>query len=193
MAAVKRILGYIQGTLNLRCCYTRKGDAEPKLLGYSDSDHAGDINDRKSTTGVLFYLGASPVTWLSQKQKVMALSSCEAEYIAASPAECEGVWLSRILAELKGSTQCPVEQLVDNKSAISFRKNLVYVERSKHIDTIYHYIRECVEQGRIEVNHITIGQQLVDLLTKPLGQVIFVELRKKVGVVDVNFVIKFKG
>lgn len=142
-------------------------------------------------TVVLFYLGACPVIWLLHKQKVVALSSCEAEYIAASTVACQGVWLGRLLSELKGTEQSRVELMVDNKSAISLSKNPIYHDRSKHIDTRYHYIHECVEKGRIKVKYMTIGEQLTDLLTKPLGRVKFLELRQKVGAVDVRLGNKF--
>jgi hypothetical protein len=88
LVAVKRILRYVAGTHDHGLCYTR-GDGEPaKLIGYSDADLAGDIDQRKSTTGIVFFLGSNPITWQSSKQKVVALSSCEAEYIAAANAAC---------------------------------------------------------------------------------------------------------
>ena len=79
---------------------TRNCMSEKKLTGYSDSDLAGDVDDRKSTSGAVFLLGSNLVTWVSQKQRVVALSSCEAEYIASANAACQGIWLSRLLGEL---------------------------------------------------------------------------------------------
>ncbi|XP_073351834.1 uncharacterized protein [Aegilops tauschii subsp. strangulata] len=99
LAAVKQILRYVKGTLKYGCKYTRKKEARPPLVGYSDSDMAGDVDDRKSTSGVVFFLGENLISWLSQKQKVVALSSCEAEYIAGAAAACQGVWLSRLYAD----------------------------------------------------------------------------------------------
>jgi hypothetical protein len=105
IAAVKHILRYVAGTLGHGLFYRRKqeGGDGGCLIGFSDSDFAGDVDDRKSTTGVLYYLGHSPITWQSNKQKVVALSSCEAEYIAAGSGACQGVWLARLLKELLGS------------------------------------------------------------------------------------------
>ena len=95
LAAVKHLLRYIAGTLKHGCVY-RHGDGE-SLAGYSDSDHAGDMVSRKSTSGILFLLGNSPVSWQSVRQKVVATSLCEAGYIAAATAACQGIWLARLL------------------------------------------------------------------------------------------------
>jgi len=154
-------------------------------LGFSDSDHAGDLEKRKSTSGVLFFLNDNAVTWTSQKQRVVSLSSCEAEYIAAASAACQGVWLSRLIADLTGDELQKFKLLMDSKSALELSKNPVYHERSKHIDTRYHYIRECISAGVAEVEHIGTDKQLADILTKPLGRIKFVEMRQKLGVTEV--------
>jgi hypothetical protein len=124
-----------------------------ELLRYSDSDHAGDLVKRKSTSGVVFFLGRNIITWTSQKQKVVSLSSCESEYIAAAIAACQGVWLNRLLADLLGTEQKSFKLLIDNRLAQELSKNPVYHERSKHIDTRYHYIRECVSSGVLDIEH----------------------------------------
>lgn len=182
-SAVKHILRYIAGTLNYGCRYGRN-IAEAKLVGYSDADMAGDIDDRKSTTGVVFLLGGSPVSWQSQKQKVVALSSCEAEYIAATTAACQGVWLAQLLGDMLGKEAGSATLLVDNKSAIQLCRNPVFHDRSKHIETRYHFIRQCVEGGKIAVDYIHTDEQLADILTKALGRVKFQGLRTKLGVVN---------
>lgn len=163
-----------------------KGSIEPKIIGYSDSDLADDLDDRKSTSGAVFFLGLCLITWLSQKQKIMALSSCEAEYIAATTSACQGIWLARLLAHLLNKETEKVELRIDNKSAISLCKNHVYHERTKHIDRRYHFIRECVEAGRIEVEHVSSDEQRADVLTKPLGCVKFIAMRQKLGIRDVK-------
>jgi len=98
-SAVKRIVRYIAGTLGYGIRLRKGGGAEPSLLGYTDSDCSGDLVHRKSTSGILFFLGMNPVTWSSQKHKVVALSSCEAEYVAAALGACQGVWLSMLIAD----------------------------------------------------------------------------------------------
>lgn len=186
MAAVKHILRYVSGTVGYGCCYKWHDALEPELVGYSDSDLAGDVDDRKSTSGMVFYLGASLITWASQKQKIVALSSCEAEYIAAATAACQGMWLSRLLGDLTGAKPKRVKLMVDNKSAIALCKNPVHHDRSKHINTRYHFIRECVEDGKIDVEHVSTDDQLADIFTKALGRVKFLELRAKIGLVLVK-------
>jgi transposase InsO family protein len=182
-AAVKRIVRYVAGTINYGCRYTSGGTAGLKLLGYTDSDHGGDLVLRRSTTGMVFFLGSNLVTWTSQKQKSVALSSCEAEYMAAAAGACQGVWLSRLVAELMGCDVQKFSLLIDNKAAIELSKNPVFHERSKHIDTRYHYIRECVSNVWVDVDHVRTDNQIADILTKALGRIRFVELRQKLGIV----------
>lgn len=184
MAAVKHILRYIAGTRDHGVSYSGGKTEELKLTGYSDSDMAGDVDDRKSTTGVLFFLAQNPITWQSQKQKVVALSSCEAEYVAATTAACQGVWLQGLLSEILGAPATTPILKVDNKSAIALSKNPVHHDRSKHIQTRFHFIRECVDAGKIIIEYASSVEQLADLLTKPLGRQRFQELRELVGVIN---------
>ena len=117
---------------------------------------------------------------------MVALYSCEAEYIAASTVTCKGIWLSRLLAALYGRANCSAFIFVDNQSAIQLCKNPVFHGRSKHIETRFHFIRECVEDGKVCVQKIDSDEQLADILTKPLGRAKFLELRTKMGVINVN-------
>lgn len=116
---------------------------------------------------------------------MVTLSSCEAEYIAATTATCQGVWLARLLGDLKNEESSNIVLKVDNKSAISLSKNPVFHDRSKHIDTRYHFIRECVENGKIEVEFINTAGQLTDILTKALGSVKFHELHTRIGLIEI--------
>jgi hypothetical protein len=181
-AAVKRILRYVAGTASLGIHYKRGVRRTlPLLHGYSDSDLASDVNDRKSTGGVIYFLGDGPISWQSCKQMVVALSSCEAEYIAAATATCQGVWLLRLLADLLDVEASAPVLRVDNKSAISLIKNPVHHDRTKHIDIKYRYIRECAERGLIDVQFIGTTEQLGDIFTKALGRLKYDELRSKIG------------
>jgi hypothetical protein len=183
-AALKQILRYVRGTADYGCRYKGGGDA--RLIGFSDSDHAGDVNDRKSTTCIVFFLDTNPISWSSQKQGVVAVSSCEAEYVAAAAGASQGAWLSRLIGELTGTEQRKFRLHVDNKSAIALCKNPVLHGRSKHIDTKFHYTRERIEAGEMEVEHVGTEDQVADILTKALGRNKFVELRQKIGVQKIN-------
>jgi hypothetical protein len=183
LVAVKHLLRYIAGTLNHGCVYLR-GDGE-ELTGFSDSDHAGDKDTRKSTSGVLFFLGSSPISWQSLKQKVVATSSCEAEYIAAATAACQGIWLARLFGKLLNQKATPFILYIDNKSTISLCKNPVMHDRTKHIDLRYHFIRDRVEKGMVVVEFVGTTEQKADILTKSLGRVRHRELQGKIGIVDI--------
>ena len=153
LAAAKRILRYLKGTVNFGILYKR-GDRDMKITGYSDSDFAGDINDRKSTSGQIFFLGGLPITWSLVKQRVVALSTCEAEYITVSSATCQGLWISRLIKELMSVEENLVKILVDNKSALELTRNPIHHSRSKHIDTRHHFIRDCIEEGLIKLDYV---------------------------------------
>jgi hypothetical protein len=102
LGSVKRLLRYVSGTVDYGLLYPSGDGGEINILGFSDSNMAGDIDDSKSTSGVVFFLGGNPTTWSSQKQSVVALSSCEAEYITGTVAACQAVWLARLLEEVTG-------------------------------------------------------------------------------------------
>lgn len=180
LSAVKRILRYIKGTLEYGLVYT-KGSGNYLLCGYSDSDLAGQVDDRKSTGGMTFYLNESLITWVSQKQRCVALSSYEAEFMAATAAACQGIWLRDLLNQISDAVSGPVVLYIDNKSAIDLAKNPVFHGRSKHIDIRYHFIRECVERGEIIIKHVKTDEQRADVLTKALSTIKFEKMRALLG------------
>ncbi|KAJ9565985.1 hypothetical protein OSB04_001951 [Centaurea solstitialis] len=189
--AIKQILRYLRGTTSFGIKYERCKDL--KLLGYSDSSHNVDIDDGRSTTGHVFYLGNSPITWCSQKQDTVALSSCEAEFMAATAAACQAIWLRELLAELTGMKKQKVLIRIDNKSAIALSKNPVFHGRSKHIHTRYHFIRERVENEQVMVEHVSGDKQRADPLTKALGHTRFAEMRSLLGVQELPSTQTFRG
>ena len=184
-AAIKHILRYVAGTLEFGLHYT-KAPGRARFVGYCDSDLAGDIDTSKSTSGTLFFLGSNLVCWQSVKQKVVALSSCEAEYIATTTAATQAIWLSRLLADLLGRNVEVVELKVDSKSALALAKNPVFHERSKHIRIKYHFIRNCLEDGSIRADYISTTDQLADILTKSLGRSKFEEMRGRIGLKQIT-------
>src|ERR1043165_5730093 len=183
MKAVKHLIRYIKSTLNYGIQYSKGKEAE--ITGYSDSSY-GDQDDGKGTTGTIFYYKDSPITWISQKQSTVALSSCESEFMAATSAACQAIWLQGVLSELTGEQPKKITLLVDNKSAIQLMKNPVFHGRSKHINTRYHFIRECIENEQIQVDHISGEMQKADILTKALPRIKFLEMRRLIGVEDLG-------
>ena len=119
--ALKRVLRYLKGTIELGILYSQKSSGE--CVGYSDADWAGDINDRKSTSGYIFQISGAAVTWRSKKQGCVALSTAEAEYVALSSAAQESVWLRRLTSELGSPPQAATTIYEDIQSAIAMTKN----------------------------------------------------------------------
>ncbi|XP_050895546.1 secreted RxLR effector protein 161-like [Lathyrus oleraceus] len=125
--AEKRILRYIKGIINFGLHYYSLNNYE--IIGCSDSDWSGDLDDRKSTSGFVFFMGDTAFTWMSKKKPIVTLSTCEAEYVVATSCVCHAVWLRNLLKELKMPQEDPVEICVDNKSALALAKNPVFYER----------------------------------------------------------------
>ena len=135
------------------------------MLGYSDADWANDLDDRHSTTGNVFTMSGGGISWLSQKQATVALSTAEAEYIALGSATQEAIWLHQLLRiDTKGS----IEILEDNQSAIAMAKNSVAHKRTKHIDIKHDFIRETVQAGTINLSYCPTADMLADIFTKQL-------------------------
>ncbi|KAE8735609.1 hypothetical protein F3Y22_tig00000340pilonHSYRG00771 [Hibiscus syriacus] len=178
--AAKRILRYLKGTIDFGLFYSVSNDY--KLVGYSDSDWGGDIDNRRSTTGFVFFMGDIAFTWMSKKQPIVTLSTCEAEYVAATSCVCHAIWLRNLLKEIGLIQEEPTKVYVDNKSAIALAKNPVFHDRSKHIDIRYHYIRECVARKDVEVEYVKSQDQVADIFTKPLTNEDFLRLRNLLGV-----------
>ncbi|KAL0393153.1 UNVERIFIED_CONTAM: Retrovirus-related Pol polyprotein from transposon RE2 [Sesamum radiatum] len=150
-AAAKRILRYLRGTKDFGIWYKSTNDA--KLVGYTDSDWAGSVDDMKSTSGYTFSLGSGIFSWASKKQATVAQSSAEAEYIAAAATSNQAIWLRRILEDIGEKQEEPTTIYCDNKSAIAITKNPVQHSRTKHIDIKYHSLREATTRGEIELKY----------------------------------------
>ncbi|CAJ2668729.1 unnamed protein product [Trifolium pratense] len=188
LTAVKRIMRYVQGTMNYGILFPRcVNNAVDKLEGFSDSDWCGDRVDRRSTTGYIFKYLNAPISWCSRKQPVIALSSCEAEYIACAFAACQGLWLESLLKDIGIDLTEPIQLLVDNQSAINLARNPISHGRSKHIETRFHFIRFQVAAKKIVLSHCS--TEIHDILTKGLKHDRFIGLRNKIGVVSLDHLI----
>ncbi|GAU39052.1 hypothetical protein TSUD_396570 [Trifolium subterraneum] len=187
MVAAKRILRYLKGTKDFGLVFpTNNKESKIELEGFSDSDWCGDKDDRRSKSGYWFRFKNSPISWSSRKQSIVALSSCDAEYVAAAQAACQAVWLESLLDELKIKYVKPVKLNVDNKSAISLARNPIAHGRSKHIETKYHFLRDQVSKEKLTVEYCKTDVQIADILTKPLRADRFKELRKMLGITQME-------
>ncbi|WJX39555.1 DNA helicase [Trifolium repens] len=183
LTATKRVLRYVKGTNDHGILIPNKKNSSKKLeaYGYSDLDWGGDQDDRKSTAGYLFMIGNAPISWCSKKQGIVALSSCEAEYVAASFAACQANWIEMLLSELKAVEVTKMKVLVDNKSAIDLANNPVSHGRSKHIERRFHFLRDQVNKEKLELEYCNTEIQLADILTKPMAKARFDALKKLIG------------
>lgn len=186
--AAKRILRYVKGTLSFGLMY--KQQVPFVLSGFVDADWVGDVNDRRSTSGYCFNAGLVVVLWCSKKQVIVALLSCEAEYVAATMATQECIWLKRLIQELSSAFNYSVSIHCDNKSAIKLVRNSVFHARTKHIETHYHFVQEKVLTQDIKLLKIRTEDQVVDIFTKALVKAKFEEFREALGVVNSKFALR---
>ncbi|KAJ9519998.1 hypothetical protein QJQ45_014723, partial [Haematococcus lacustris] len=160
-------------------CYL-KGTADQGLLfggvsglqGYSDADYAGDKDTARSTTGYLFTLNGGAISWSSRLQPTVAMSTAEAEYMAASSAAKEALWLRKLMRDLQLDASC-VHLGCDNQAAIQLLHNPMATSRAKHIDVHHHFVRERISRGEVAFHYCHTSSMLADILTKPLAAVQF--------------------
>jgi hypothetical protein len=181
--ATKAVLRYLKGTLDYGIKYTDASDVE--LTGYSDSDWAGNLDDRRSTTGYAFGIGSGVVSWSSKKQPTVSLSSTEAEYKALCAATCEVVWLRRLLQDVGEERKEPTMIKCDNQSSINIAKNPIFHARTKHVEAQFHFVREKLQSNEIALMYCNTSENVVDIFTKPLGKIKFELFREMLGV-EVN-------
>jgi len=159
-------LRYLAGTPDAGLTYGGSEDAE--LIGYCDADYAGDIDTRRSTTAYVFMLHGGAITWCSKRQPTVAVSTTEAEYMAASQAVKEALWLRKLMVDLEVPVCGGVNILADNQSAIKLLKNPVVSLRSKHIDIMHHFARERVVRKEVAFTYVQTTEMVADVLTKAL-------------------------
>ena len=127
--------------------------------------------------------GSTMISWFSKKQSSIALSTAEAKYIVACSASCEAIWLRKLMSGLFNLELDTTVILCDNQSCIKMTENLVFHDRSKHMEIRYFYIRDMMQKGAIKLQYVSTDEQVVDVLTKPLSQVKFEHFRDKLGAV----------
>lgn len=178
VVAVKRIFRYLCGTINYGIAYDQT--AKFTLECFSDSDYAGCPVSRRSTSGFVFNLGSGAISWCSQLQKSVVVSTTQAEYVAGAQSVKEMIWIKRLISSLL--IKCDSVFLrMDNRSAIRLVENSEPHKRTKHVDIKYHFIREKYEKGNFDLTYISTEDQVADILTKPLARVKFQKFRELMG------------
>ena len=178
--AAKEVVRYLAGTADYGLVFG-DGRVDEGLIGYTDADHAGCVESRRSTTGFVFSLHGGPVSWSSKFQRTVAVSTMEAEYVAASEGVKEALWLRQLLCDM-GYMLAPTKVNCDSQCAIKVIKNPVISERSKHIAVRYHLIREHVTRGAIVMVDCRTSEMVADCLTKPLAFEKFRQFRESMNV-----------
>ena len=176
--AVKGVMRYLNGTKELCICFGKK---EACVLGYTDADYAGDMDKRRSTSGYVFNFTGGAVSWRSRLQNCTSMSTTEAEYIAASEACKEAIWLARLVGDLGISVEVPTLHC-DSQSAIMLAKNPVFHAKTKHIAVKYHFIQDVLEDKLMELVKVHTDDNPADLLTKGLASERFAHCRALMGV-----------
>ena len=169
LVATKHILRYLAGTVDYGLDYRRSGGVD--LVGFTDSDWVGSASYRKSTSGCCFRLGLI-------------------EYMATNQASCEALWLRKFMVDLFDQELRPTIIHCDNQSCIRLFENPVFHDRSKHIEIRYHFIRDYIQRGVVELQYISTDEQVADILTKSLGRGKHIHFRDKMGVVKNTFLSK---
>ena len=180
LKAAKRVVRYIKGTINYGVKFQKSQNM--KLFGYSDSDWGGSLDDMKSTSGYCFSLGSGIFSWCSKKQDIVAQSTAEAEFVAATAAVNQALWLRKILADLHMEQTKGTEVLVDNQATIAISHNPVFHGKTKHFNIKLFFLREVQKDGDITLVYCKTEEQLADIFTKPLSVSKFQLIRKKLGV-----------
>ncbi|KAI3770759.1 hypothetical protein L6452_01902 [Arctium lappa] len=183
LIAVKRIFRYLKGTTDLGLWYPK--DTGYEHVAYSDADHAGCMMDRNSTTSHVQFLGDKLVSWASKKQNCVSTYTAEAEYVAAASCFSQVIWMRTQLKDY-GFHYSKIPIYCDSKSAIAITSNPVRHTKTKHIDVRYHFIKDHVERGTIELYFVNSDLQLADLFTKHLDKNRFNFLVSKVGMLNLK-------
>uniref|UniRef100_A0A2N9E1N9 Retrovirus-related Pol polyprotein from transposon TNT 1-94 n=1 Tax=Fagus sylvatica TaxID=28930 RepID=A0A2N9E1N9_FAGSY len=179
--AAKKVMRYLQGTKDYMLMYRRTDNLE--VIGYSDSDFAGCIDSRKSTSGYIFMMASGAVSWRSAKQTLIATSTMEAEFVSCFEATSHGVWLKSFISGLRimDSISRPLKIYCDNSAAVFMAKNNKSGSRSKHIDIKYLAIRERIKEKKVVIEHVSTELMIADPLTKGMPPLKFKDHVAKMG------------
>jgi len=180
LMALKRILRYLQGTLDLGLLLRPSTSSD--LVVYTDADWVGCPDTRKSTSGYAVFLGDNLISWSSKRQSTVSRSSAEAEYRAVANGVAEATWLRQLLQELRAPLRRATLVYCDNISVVYMTFNPVQHQRTKHIEIDLHFVRERVAVGDLRVLHVPTSSQYADIFTKGLPSSLFTEFRSSLNV-----------
>jgi hypothetical protein len=183
MDAVIRILRYLKSSPGKGLMFSKNNHLN--VDGYTDADWARNVSDRKSTSGYFTFVGGNLVTWRSKKQKVVALSSAEAEFQGMAKGLCELLWLKRLLAEIGFAPSSEMNLFCDNKAAIDISHNPIQHDRTKHVEVDRHFIKQNLEEKIIRFPFVKSEDQLADILTKVVSTRNFYNSLDKLGIRDI--------
>jgi hypothetical protein len=169
--AVKHLFRYLRGTIDYRLTYAPDASAPKPFYAYSNADHGGNRNNSRSTSAYVVKIGSGAVLWMSRLQPIVALSTTEAEFIAAASAGQEVVWMRQLLGELGFLIACLSLLLLDNQSAIQVGKNPEHHGRMKHLDLRFFWLRDVIAAGQIALRYVPTADMAADLLTKGLARI----------------------
>lgn len=183
--AVKHLLRFVRGTMQRGLDFGTQRGRDVLIKGYADADYAGDVDTRRSTTGFVYFVRGSLVSWKSRRQPSVTLSTTEAEYMAIGDCAKHGLWLSRLLEHIIGDItidvpiQLPLSN--DNQGAVFLCNEASVNNKSKHIAIRHHFIQELVRDGKISVSHVSTKEMPADVLTKTVGPIIMDNCVKQLG------------
>jgi hypothetical protein len=183
MKCAERVMLYLAATADLALVYRRNANAQP-LIAYSDSDHGGDIETRKSTTGTLILFYGNVVYWRSKRQPIVTSSSTEAELVATSATALQLKWLKHLINEDMKQNTASVTLYCDNEATVKLAKDPIASDRTKHIEIRHRKIQEFIEEGVMRIDWVSTTDQLADILTKALDRKTFEALRARLGILE---------
>jgi hypothetical protein len=177
--AIIRVFAYLKGTKGMCITFVREDGISP--IVYCDSDYAGDVNDCKSTSGILVMIGSSPVSWYSSKQTITAQSTTDAEIVGMNQAAKEIIWLRNLFREMHLDLFLPTKLKCDNTSSMKLAFNPVFHKRTKHIMVKFQYLVEQLKANEITLEYVKSALNLADFFTKSLSIKVFRNLRDMIG------------
>ena len=179
--AVKHVFHYLKGNMDLKLTYAPGQSSSELFTTYSDADHAGNPDNGRSTGGYVVKMGTGAISWSSRLQGIVSLSTTEAEYVAATSAGQEILWLRNLFKEIGYPISGPSALYLDSASALAVAKNPEHHGRMKHLDLRFYWLRDEVEKGTISLGHVSTSAMPADILTKALGRVKVLEMQEMLG------------